>query len=213
MRGVLLGSYMSAFENTRAYKMSGNSYPKLQHPAPFVLWFTGFSGAGKSTIANATAQTLSEFSDSVHLLDGDVVRKGLCADLTFTDSDRDENIRRISQVAKLAVDSGTIVIAALISPKKSHRQQARNTFKKGTFIEVFIDTPFSDCEKRDVKGLYKRARCGDIKNFTGIDSKYDTPTDSEIHIKTKGKTVKECVIQIFNYLHFNGYIKNLKLHR
>jgi adenylyl-sulfate kinase len=193
--------------------MSEYSHPKLQQPAPFVLWFTGFSGAGKSTIASALAQTLSEFSDSVHLLDGDVVRKGLCADLTFTDADRDENIRRISHVAKLAVDSGAIVITALISPKKAHRQQARNAFEKGTFIEVFIDTPFSDCEKRDVKGLYKKARCGDIKNFTGIDSKYDTPTDSEIHIKTKGKTVKECVTQIFNHLHGYGYIKNPKSHK
>ncbi len=137
--------------------MSQKTQKNLNKQTPFVLWFTGFSGAGKSTIANAIAQRITKLGESVHLLDGDVVRKGLCADLTFTDTDRDENIRRVSHVAKLLLDSGAIVIAALISPKRAHRKQARHTFKKGEFIEVFIDTSFDECEKRDVKGLYKKA--------------------------------------------------------
>lgn len=180
--------------------MSQNKPHNLQRHKPFVLWFTGFSGAGKSTIANAVAQRFSEAHKTVHLLDGDVVRKGLCADLTFADTDRDENIRRVAEVAKLALDSGAIVLVALISPKQAQRQQARNTFKGGEFIEVFIDTAFNDCEKRDVKGLYKKARLGEIKNFTGIDSKYEAPIDPEIHIKTAQQTIEECVNQVFDYL-------------
>lgn len=173
---------------------------------PFVLWFTGYSGAGKSTIANAVAQRLSEYSNKVCLLDGDVVRKGLCSDLTFSDTDRDENIRRVAEVAKLALDSGFIVLAALISPKQAQRQQARHVFKEGEFIEAFIDTAFTDCEKRDVKGLYKKARLGEIKNFTGIDSKYEAPMNAQIHIKTAQKTVNECVNQVFDYLYAQQHI-------
>ncbi|MFT6153669.1 MAG: adenylyl-sulfate kinase [Crocinitomicaceae bacterium] len=179
-----------------------------QSQKPFVLWFTGLSGAGKSTIATAVGQKISEINDRVYLLDGDGVRKGLCADLTFTDSDRDENIRRVSEVAKLMVDSGFIVLAAFITPKHSHRQQARDKFQQGGFIEVFVDTAFEECEKRDIKGLYKKARSGGIKNFTGIDSQYERPNTSEIHIKTDGINVEQCVSQIFNYLYSKEYLKH-----
>ncbi len=188
--------------------MSQKIQKNLNSQTPFVLWFTGFSGAGKSTIANAIAQRITTLGESVHLLDGDVVRKGLCADLTFTDADRDENIRRVSEVAKLVLDSGSIVVAALISPKQAHRQQARHTFKEGEFIEVFIDTSFYECEKRDVKGLYKKSRSGVIKNFTGIDSEYEIPNSSEIHVITGQQTVEQCVNQIFDYLYSQGYIKS-----
>ncbi len=187
--------------------MSQNKQHNLQFQKPFVLWFTGFSGAGKSTIAEAITQSFLESGESVHVLDGDVVRKGLCSDLSYSDSDRDENIRRVAEVAKLALDSGSIVLAALISPKQAQRQQARNTFKKGEFIEVFIDTAFDECEKRDIKGLYKKARLGEIKNFTGIDSEYEVPRGSEIHIKTAQQTLNECVNQIFDYLVSQHYLK------
>ena len=187
--------------------MSQNKQHNLQFQKPFVLWFTGFSGAGKSTIAEAVTQRLMASGEAVHVLDGDVVRKGLCSDLSYTDTDRNENIRRVAEVAKLALDSGSIVLAALISPKQAQRQQARDTFKKGEFIEVFIDTAFEECEKRDIKGLYKKARLGEIKNFTGIDSKYEIPRESEIHIKTGQQTLEESVNQIFDYLVSQHYLK------
>ena len=187
--------------------MSQNKQENLQSHKPFVLWFTGFSGAGKSTIAEAVTQRFMASGEAVHVLDGDVVRKGLCSDLSYTDTDRNENIRRVAEVAKLALDSGSIVLAALISPKQAQRQQARDTFKKGEFIEVFIDTAFEECEKRDIKGLYKKARMGEIKNFTGIDSKYEIPRESEIHIKTAQQTLEESVNQIFEYLVSRHYLK------
>ena len=176
---------------------------------PFVLWFTGLSGAGKSTLANAVSQGITKVNNNVRLLDGDVVRKGLCADLTFTDTDRDENIRRVSEVAKLMLNAGSIVLVALITPKNNQRALARETFKNGEYIEVFIDTAFEECEKRDVKGLYKKARAGEIENFTGIDSEYEYPTHSDIHIKTEGQTVEASVNQILHYLYANGYLKPL----
>ena len=186
--------------------MRQNTQHILKRQKQFVLWFTGYSGAGKSTIANAATQRFSEYSEQVQLLDGDVLRRGLCSDLTYTDTDRDENIRRVAEVAKLTLDSGSIVLAALISPKQAQRQQAREVFNKGEFIEVFIDTAFDDCEKRDVKGLYKKARLGEIKNFTGIDSKYEAPMHPEIHIKTAQQTVEECVNQVFDYLYSQQYL-------
>jgi adenylyl-sulfate kinase len=187
-------------------KMHQNIEWSHQNPKPFILWFTGLSGAGKSSIANAVADRISQFNDNVHLLDGDVVRKGLCADLTFTDTDRDENIRRVSEVAKLMLDSGSIVLAALITPTHFQRKQARETFQHSEYIEVFVDTALEECEKRDIKGLYKKARSGEIKNFTGIDSEYERPTRPDIHIKTIQQTIDESVNQVFNYLFLKGYL-------
>ena len=151
---------------------------------PTVLWFTGLSGAGKSTVANALEQRLYQLGHHSYLLDGDNVRLGLNKDLGFDDADRIENIRRVAEVAKLFVDAGLIVMTAFISPFRSDRQLARGLFAPGEFIEVFVDTPLEVAERRDVKGLYAKARSGQIKNFTGIDSPYERPDAPEVHLRT-----------------------------
>ncbi|MFC3711861.1 sulfate adenylyltransferase subunit CysN [Sphingoaurantiacus capsulatus] len=151
---------------------------------PAVLWFTGLSGAGKSTIANLVEKRLHALGRRTYTLDGDNVRHGLNRDLGFTDADRVENIRRVAEVAKLMLDAGLIVITSFISPFRAERQLARDLMGAGEFIEVFVDTPLADAEKRDVKGLYKKARSGELKNFTGIDSPYEAPEAPEIRIDT-----------------------------
>ena len=151
---------------------------------PAVLWFTGYSGAGKTTIAHALERRLREAGLRVNVLDGDVVRQGLCSDLTFSDSDRAENIRRVTEVAKLMFEAGAIVIVALISPLRVHRDAARKSFGAGDFFEVFIDTPLSVAEARDPKGLYQRARAHLVQDFTGVDALYEPPTDPDVHITT-----------------------------
>ena len=173
---------------------------------PCLLWFTGLSGSGKSTIANAVDSMLFEQGRHTYLLDGDNVRHGLNGDLGFDDEARIENIRRISEVAKLMVDSGLIVSTAFISPFTSDRAMAREKLADGEFIEVFVDTPIEVCEQRDPKGLYKRARSGEIKHFTGIDSAYDEPESPEITIKTAEYSIEECAQQILNYLKAIGKI-------
>lgn len=160
---------------------------------PVVLWYTGLSGAGKSTIANAVDAKLFEQGCHTYLLDGDNVRQGLNGDLTFSDKDRVENIRRIGEVSKLFVDAGVIVSTAFISPFSSDRMMVRSQLAPEQFIEIYVDTALDVCEKRDPKGLYKKARTGTIKNFTGIDSPYDIPSDPEIHLETHGLSVEQCV--------------------
>ncbi|MDO6776605.1 adenylyl-sulfate kinase [Shewanella sp. 3_MG-2023] len=177
---------------------------KMQQPA--ILWFTGLSGSGKSTIANAVERKLLTLNKHSYLLDGDNVRHGLNRDLSFTDQDRIENIRRIGEVAKLFVDSGLLVLTAFISPFVSDREQVRKLVSHGQFIEVFIDTPIEVCESRDPKGLYKKARAGDIKHFTGIDSDYEAPSNPEIHLHTDRYLIEECADQVINYLSENGYL-------
>ena len=157
---------------------------KLKNQKPCVLWFTGLSGAGKSTIANALDKKLHEMGKHTYLLDGDNVRHGLSKDLGFTDEDRVENLRRVAEVSKLMVDAGLIVISAFISPFKSERQMARELFSKGEFLEVFVDVPLEVAEQRDVKDLYRKARTGELKNFTGIDSVYERACDAEILLKS-----------------------------
>ena len=157
---------------------------KLNGHSSFVIWMTGLSGAGKSTLANEIEKILHKEGAHTYILDGDNLRGGLNRDLGFSDLDRSENIRRVGEVAKLMVDSGTIVISAFISPFETERQTTRNLFKTGEFIEVFIDTPLEICEKRDVKGLYKKARAGEITDFTGIDSPYERPSAPEITVST-----------------------------
>ncbi|MEZ8635845.1 adenylyl-sulfate kinase [Vibrio cyclitrophicus] len=173
---------------------------------PVVLWFTGLSGSGKSTVANAVESKLLNLGQHSYLLDGDNVRHGLNKDLGFSDADRVENIRRIGEVAKLFVDSGTIVLTAFISPFISDREQARALLLPGQFLEVFIDTPLSVCEQRDPKGLYKKARAGEIKHFTGIDSTYESPLNADIHVETEGHSVEACAEAVVNQLADLGYI-------
>lgn len=179
---------------------------KLKRQQPVVLWFTGLSGSGKSTVANAVESKLLSLGKHSYLLDGDNVRHGLNKDLGFSDADRIENIRRIGEVAKLFVDSGAIVLTAFISPFISDRQQARELLAEKQFLEVFIDTPLKICEQRDPKGLYKKARKGEIKNFTGIDSKYEAPLNPEIHVKTANKSIEECAELVVKQLMELGYI-------
>ncbi|KMY45701.1 adenylylsulfate kinase [Bacillus sp. FJAT-27916] len=165
-----------------------------------VLWFTGLSGSGKSTIANAFSSYLYEQGISEYVLDGDNIRHGLNKDLGFSDEDRTENIRRIGEVAKLFVDSGTIVTTAFISPFRSDRDQVRALFEEGEFIEVFVNCPLDECERRDPKQLYQKARRGEIKDFTGIDSPYEAPNAPEITIVSHKVTIEEAVKEIADYL-------------
>ncbi|MEP0355830.1 MAG: adenylyl-sulfate kinase [Paraglaciecola sp.] len=173
---------------------------------PCVLWLTGLSGSGKSTIANLLEKKLAEHSKHTYLLDGDNVRHGLCGDLTFSDKDRVENVRRVGEVAKLFVDAGVIVLTAFISPFKSERDFCRNLLEELEFIEVFIDTPIEECEKRDPKGLYQKARQGEIKDFTGIDSPYEAPESPEITLTYTGQSAAESAEQLFDLLKEKGII-------
>lgn len=172
-----------------------------------ILWFTGLSGSGKSTLANALESKLFKLDYHTYLLDGDNIRHGLNSNLGFDGKSRIENIRRIGEVSKLFVDSGTIVLSAFISPFKDDRQKVRDLVEKNEFIEVFIDTPLKICEQRDPKGLYKKARDGEIKNFTGIDSPYEKPNNAEIHIVNDKSDINENIDIIVKYLKENGYIE------
>jgi len=178
----------------------------LKNQRPCLLWYTGLSGSGKSTVANAVDALLLERACHSYLLDGDNVRHGLNGDLGFSDEDRIENIRRISEVAKLFIDSGLVVSTAFISPFAADRVMAKEKLAEGEFIEVFIDTPIAICEQRDPKGLYKKARAGEIKDFTGIDSTYDVPQSPTIHVETADKNIEQCAKQIIQYLIDNQYI-------
>jgi len=172
----------------------------LKNQRPALLWFTGLSGSGKSTIANLVEKKLHRMNRHSFLLDGDNVRHGLNRDLGFTEADRIENIRRVGEVAKLMSDAGLIVITAFISPFRAEREMVRGMLPEGEFIEVFIDTPLAEAEKRDVKGLYKKARAGQLKNFTGIDSPYEAPETPEIRIDTTAMTPEEAADLIIDRL-------------
>jgi len=165
-----------------------------------VLWFTGLSGSGKSTIANAVSSELYRQGINEYVLDGDNIRHGLNRDLGFSEQDRTENIRRIGEVAKLFVDSGAIVTTAFISPFRADRGQVRALFEENEFIEVFVDCPIEECERRDPKQLYAKARRGEIQDFTGIDSPYEAPEQPEITLRSDILTVEEAVQKIFEYL-------------
>ena len=173
---------------------------------PCILWFTGLSGSGKSTIANAVESKLLELGKHTYLLDGDNIRMGLNKGLGFNDADRIENIRRIGEVAKLFVDAGTIVLTAFISPFQKERDSVRALVGTHEFIEIFIDTPLEVCESRDPKGLYKKARNGEIANFTGISSPYEAPLKPEIHIKNDKISIENVTEQIMGYLKDRGYL-------
>jgi len=184
----------------QATAVSRDKHARLKNQKPVVLWFTGLSGAGKSTIANLVEKKLHRMNRHTFLLDGDNVRHGLNRDLGFTDADRVENIRRVGEVAKLMADAGLVVIAAFISPFRAERQMVREMLPPGEFIEVHIDTPLAEAEARDVKGLYKKARAGELKNFTGIDSPYEPPVDAEIRIDTTSLTPEQAADLIIDRL-------------
>jgi len=179
---------------------------KIKNQKSCILWFTGLSGSGKSTVANAVESKLLERKKHTYLLDGDNIRMGLNKGLTFSNEDRIENIRRIGEVSKLFVDAGTIVLTAFISPFQKERDVVRSLVKEDDFIEVFIDTPLEICESRDPKGLYVKARKGEISNFTGISSPYEAPLNPEIHVKTEKRSIEESAEQIITYLEEKGYL-------
>ena len=188
------------------HHVSKEERSKLKAQKSCILWFTGLSGSGKSTIANAVESKLLEFQKHTYLLDGDNIRMGLNRGLGFSNEDRVENIRRIGEVAKLFVESGIIVLTAFISPFIVDRKQVRDLVQEGEFIEVFVDTPLVICESRDPKGLYEKARRGEIANFTGIDSPYEKPVSAEIHIINNDKDIEDITNEIIEYLKINGYI-------
>ena len=171
-----------------------------------ILWFTGLSGAGKSTLANAVNQALFERGLATYVLDGDNVRHGLCKDLGFSDADREENIRRIGEVAKLFLDSGVIVLTAFVSPFRADRDKARALVEDGDFLEVFCSADLSVCEERDTKGLYAKARAGEIKEFTGISSPYEAPENPELSVDTGAGDLESCVNQVVDALVSRGLI-------
>jgi bifunctional enzyme CysN/CysC len=179
---------------------------KAKHQKPCVLWFTGLSGAGKSTIANLVEKRLHDLGRHTYTLDGDNVRHGLNKDLGFTDADRVENIRRVAETSKLMIDAGLIVLVSFISPFQSERRMARELVEQDEFIEVFVSTPIEVCEKRDVKGLYAKARRGEIKNFTGIDSNYEPPEKPELILDTSKSSATAAADTIVAYLTSNGYL-------
>ena len=177
---------------------------KSQKPA--VLWFTGLSGSGKSTVAGALETRLAQLGYHTYLLDGDNVRHGLCSDLGFSEQDRRENIRRIGELAKLMADAGLIVLSAFISPHQAERKLVRDLLPEGEFLEVFVNTPLEICEQRDPKGLYKKARAGEIPNFTGISSVYEAPENPEIDLLAGDKSLDELVDQCVASLKERGVL-------
>lgn len=174
---------------------------------PCIVWMTGLSGSGKSTLANALESRLHELGYHTYLLDGDNIRHGLNKDLGFSDAERVENIRRIGEVAKLFVDAGLIVTTAFISPFRAERELARSLVEDGQFVEVFVDAPLDVCESRDPKGLYKKARAGEIPSFTGIDSPYEAPEQPELHVHTDQHSVPELVEQVVDWMRAQGILK------
>lgn len=172
-----------------------------------ILWFTGLSGSGKSTVAAVIEENLHSKGVRTYLLDGDNIRHGLNKDLGFSPEDRKENIRRISEVAKLFVDAGLIVLVSFISPYRKDREFARSLVLEGKFIEIHVDCPVEVCENRDVKGLYQKARQGIIKDFTGITAPYEKPDNPEIILKTAEQSIETCAIQVIKYLQERGFIK------
>lgn len=179
-------------------KVSREQRARLLNQKPLLIWFTGLSGSGKSTLAVQLEAVLHAKGYKTYLLDGDNIRAGINKDLSFTDADRIENIRRIGEVANLMLDAGVIVLSAFISPFQADREQVKTIVGAGKYFEVFVDTPLEICEQRDVKGLYKKARAGEIKNFTGIDSAYEIPVQPDIIIQTHILNVNDSLDLLFS---------------
>ncbi len=185
---------------TRDRRQSQNNHKSA------ILWFTGLSGSGKSTLAHSVEEKLHELGCRTFVFDGDNVRHGLCGDLGFSDEDRQENIRRIGEMSKLFIESGVIALTAFISPFRKDRQQVRELVNDGDFIEVYCHSPLHVCEKRDVKGLYRRARAGEIKDFTGITSPYEEPENAEVIAETGSDSLEKSVEDVLNALRERGLI-------
>ncbi len=176
-----------------------------------IVWFTGLSGSGKSTLAHAVEETLLQHGCRTFVLDGDNVRHGLSGDLGFSAQDRQENIRRIGEVAKLFMEAGVIVLTAFISPYRADRERVRGMVDHGDFLEIYCDTPIEICESRDVKGIYKKARAGQIPEFTGISSPYEAPETPELIVKTETASLEVCVQQVIDEMIRHGFVPLLKL--
>ncbi len=183
-----------------SYQVSRTDRQKNNKHNSFLMWFTGLSGSGKSTIANVVEQELYKLGIKTYTLDGDNIRKGINKDLTFAPEDRTENIRRIAEVSNLMIDAGLVTLAAFVSPYKKDRENIKNIVKDVNFVEIYVNTSVEECERRDVKGLYKKARAGEIKNMTGISAPYEAPVNPDIEIKTEEKTVDEAVQDIMNFI-------------
>jgi bifunctional enzyme CysN/CysC len=198
--GMFLKPLQAANIHWQSLEVDRNSRAGMKGQKPTVLWFTGLSGSGKSTIANLLEKKLHAAGKHTYMLDGDNVRHGLNRDLGFTEADRAENIRRVAEVARLMVDAGLIVLVSFISPFRAERDFARSIMGDGEFVEVFVDTPFEECARRDPKGLYQKALSGQIKNFTGLDSPYEAPENPEIRLETTDKSPEEMVDALETWL-------------
>ena len=183
-----------------SYSVNLDSRKKLKQHQAILLWFTGLSGSGKSTIANSVEQELHKNKVHTYTLDGDNIRKGLNSDLSFSPEDRSENIRRIAETAHLMIDAGLVVLAAFVSPYRNDRDHIRNIVGDDNMVEIYINTSIEECERRDVKGLYKKARKGEIKNMTGISAPYESPLHPDIQINTEEVTVVDATKQIINFI-------------
>lgn len=195
-----------AFLTWHDHSVSQRQHARQKNQRPCLIWFTGLSGAGKSTLANALEQALLAANKHSYLLDGDNVRLGLNKDLGFSDQDRVENIRRIAEVSRLMVDAGLIVISAFISPFEVERKMARALFPEGQFYEIHLSASIDVCETRDPKGLYKKARAGELSQFTGIDSPYEVPSTPDLIVDTANQTVDQCVSLVLAFLHQQGVL-------
>lgn len=182
------------------YIISGDLRGKLKDHKAMVVWFTGLSGSGKSTIANLVEKELYAHKVHTYALDGDNIRGGLNKNLGFSAEDRAENLRRIAEVSRLFVESGTVVIAAFIAPLQKDRDHLKNIIGENNFVEIFVNTSLEECERRDVKGLYKKARAGEIQNFTGISAPYETPVNPDIIVSTENEPIEESVNKIISFL-------------
>jgi len=190
------------------YRVDVQDRRSLNKHNSFLLWFTGLSGSGKSTIANAVEQELHKRGIKTYTLDGDNVRKGLNNNLSFSPEDRTENIRRIAETANLFIDAGIVVLAAFVSPYKKDRENISNIVKDVNFVDIFVNTSLEECERRDVKGLYKKARAGEIKNMTGISAPYEPPESPDVEIKTETESIEDAVTKIINYIEPKLHLKN-----
>ena len=197
---------MERFVIPHEHEITKEDRRSLNNHGSLILWFTGLPSSGKSTIANELEKKLVTLGTRTYILDGDNVRMGLCKDLGFSEEDRGENIRRIGEVSKLFVDAGCIVLSAFVSPYIKDRDAVRELAEEGEFVEVFVDAPLEVCEERDVKGLYKKAREGIIKGFTGIDDPYEAPLNPEITIDTSKLSLDEGVNVVFDYLEKKGVL-------